>query len=102
MNSDLGHVNSEMSCEIALLSVSFAALVTLEKLFPSVRLHVVLQLKRRSASEVALVTLVWLFSRMVPHHVNFQLICGNAGKLAHCASERLFPRVGPFVVLQIA
>ena len=43
-----------------------------------------------------------LFSCVHPHHVIFQLICLNAGKLAHCASVRLFPRVGSFVLLQIA
>ena len=94
-------MNSEMFGEHVFSRVCFAASVALERLFPSVRPHVALQLGRRGASVVALVTLVWLFSRMVPHHVNFQLISCNAGKLAHCASVRLFPRVGPFVPLQI-
>ena len=67
-----------MFCEVLFVFVSFAALVALERLLPSVGPHVALQLKRRSASEVALVTLVWLFSRMLPHHVNFQLTSLNA------------------------
>ena len=91
-----------MFCERILLRVSFVALVALERLLPSVRSHVALQVKRRGASEVALVTLVWLFSCVLTHHVNFQLTSLNAGKLAHCASVRLFPRVGSFVLLQIA
>ena len=91
-----------MFCETVLSAVSFAALVALEKLLPSVSYHVALQITRRGASVVALVTLVWLFSCVVPHHVNFQLASLNAGKLAHCASVRLFPGVGPFVGLQIA
>ena len=53
------------------------------------------------ASVVALVTLVWLFSCVVPHHVNFQLTSLNAGKLTHCASVGLFTRVGSFVPPQI-
>ena len=91
-----------MFCELALLSEGLAALVALEKLLPSVRPHVALQLIRRSTSVVALVTLVWLFSGMVPHHVCFQIVSHNAGILAHCASVRLFPGVGPFVQIQFA
>ena len=91
-----------MFCELALSSVSFVAFVAPERLFPSVRPHVALQVTRRSASVVALVTLEWLFSCMLPHHVNFQFTSCNAGILAHCASVRLFPRVGSFVGLQIA
>ena len=91
-----------MFCELVFSAVSFAALVALEKLLPSVRYRVLLQVTRRSASVVALVTLVCLFSCVLPHHVNFQLTSCNAGKLAHCASVRLFSRVGPFVLLQIA
>ena len=63
-------MNSEMFCEISLFLVSFAALAALERLFPSVRPHVALQIARRGASEVALVTLEWLFSQMFPHDVN--------------------------------
>ena len=89
-----------MSHELVLSSVSFAAFVAPERFLPSVCPHVALQVTRRSASEVALVTLVWLFPCMLPHHVLFQLTSCNAGILAHCASVRLFPRVGPFVGLQ--
>ena len=81
--------------------VSFVALVALERLLPSVRYHVPLQSTRRSASVVALVTLFWLFSCMLPHHVIFQMTSLNAGKLAHCTSVRLFTRVSPFVILQM-
>ena len=95
-------MNYGMFCKIVLSCVSFAALVALERLLPSVRPHVPLQMTRRSASVVALVTLEWLFSCMLPHHVNFQLTSLNAGKFAHCASVRLFPRVSPFVLFQSA
>ena len=91
-----------MFCEILLLLVSFTALVTPETPLPGVRLHVLLQLTIRNASEVALVTLARLFPCVHPHHVHFQLSSSNAGKLASCASVRLFPRVGPFVLLQVA
>ena len=37
----------------------------------------------------------------VINNVDFQITSCNAGKLAHCASVRLFPRVGPFVPLQM-
>ena len=90
-----------MFCEISFLFVSFVALVALERLLPSVRYHVLLQVTRRGAGVVALVTLVWLFSCVLPHHVIFQIFSCNAGKLAHCASVRLFSRVGSFVPLQI-
>ena len=62
IRSDLGHVHSGMFCKFVLSAVSFVALVALERLFPAVRHHVALQMPRRSASVVALVTLVWLFS----------------------------------------
>ena len=94
-------MNPEMFCKFALSVVSFAALVALERLFSGVRSHVALQVRRCSESVVTLVTLVWLFSCMVPHHVLFQLTGRNAGILTYCASVRLFPRVGPFVLLQI-
>ena len=51
-----------MFCEVIFACVSFAALVALERLFPYVRLDVALQMTRRNASVVTLVTLVWLFS----------------------------------------
>ena len=91
-----------MFCEIALLSENFAAVVALETPLPSVCYHVALQVGRRSTSLVALVTLVSLFFCVLTHHVSLQLSCCNARKLTHCASVRLFPRVGPFVLLQIA
>ena len=99
---NLGHMNSEVLCKIYLVFLSFTALVTSETPLPGVRLHVVLKITRRNASIVALVTLEWLFSCVVPHHVLFQLTSFNAGKLASCASVRLFPRVGSFVPLHIA
>ena len=45
---------------------------------------------------------MWLFFRVLCHHVIFQVTSCNAGKLTHCASVRLFPRVFLFVPLQIA
>ena len=99
---NLGYVNPEMFCKTAPLSISFAALVARERLLPSVRRHVALQVTRRSASEVALVALVWLFSCMLTHHVNFQIAGCCAGELAHCASVRLLTRVGSFMSLQMA
>ena len=50
-------MNSEMSCKITLMLVSFAASVALEFLLHSVRLHVALQLTIQSANVIALVTL---------------------------------------------
>ena len=87
--------------QTSLVLVSFAASVALERLRPHVGPRVTLQLTRRNASVVALVTLERLFSRVVPHHVIFQLTSCNAGKLTRCASVRLFPRVGSFVLLQV-
>ena len=43
-------MNSEMFCEVVFLLVSFAAFVAPERLLPSVRPHVLLQVTRRSAS----------------------------------------------------
>ena len=100
-NLNLDRVNSNMFCEVVHLAVSFAAFVAPERLFPTVRPHVLWQLTRRSASEVALVTLVGFFSCMLPHHVIFQITSCNGGKLAHCASVRLFSRMGSFVLLQV-
>ena len=99
---NLGHVNPQMFCKGVLSCISFATLVALERLLLSVRHHVHLQVTGKSGSEVALVTLVWLFSCVVCHHVNFQLASCNVGELAHCASVRLLTRVGSFVLLQIA
>ena len=76
---NLGHVNSDMFCEITLLFEIFIALFALERPVPCVRPHVALQITRRSASEVALVTLVWLFSCcMLTNHVFFQIASRNA------------------------
>ena len=91
-----------MFCKLIFPVVSFAALVALERLLPSVRHHVAMQLTRGGTSVVALVTLEWLFSRVLSHHVLFQITSLKAGKLTHCASVRFFSRVGPFVLLQIA
>ena len=99
---DLCHVNSGVSCEIFLLFVGFAAFVARERPLPRVRSHVALQTTRLSTGVVALVTLEWLFSCVHLHHVNFQLTSCNTRKLAHCASVRPLPRVGSFVLLQIA
>ena len=52
--SESGHVNFEMFYKVVFFCVSFAALVALERLLPSVRRHVLLQVTGRSASEVAL------------------------------------------------
>ena len=93
-------MNSRMFYKITPMFVSFAASVALEGLLHGVRLHVALQMTRRSASIIALVTLEWLFSSVHPHHVLFQVTTCNAGKLASCASVRLFLRVGSFVALQ--
>ena len=90
-----------MSCEIAFLCECFAAFVALERPLPRVRPHVALQMTRLSKSGAALVTLERLLSCVVPHHVHFQFTSLNTGKLARCASVRLFPWVGPFVLNQI-
>ena len=98
----MGHVNIKMSCQPVFNTVSFAAYVAIERLFPSVRLHVYLQLTRRCAGVVALIALEWLLLCVLSHHVIFQLTSLNAGILAHCASVSLFTRVGLFVPLQMA
>ena len=102
MQQSSARVSSGVFCEIFLVFVSFVAFVALERPLPRVRPCVLLQITRRSARIVALVTLEGLFSCVLPHHVNFPLTICNAGKLANCAPVRLFPRVGPFVFLQIA
>ena len=91
-----------MSCEIAFLRECFAAFVARERPLPTVRPYVALQITRLSESIIALVTFEWFFSCVDFHHMNFQLTGLNEWRLAHCASVRLFPRVGPFVLLQIA
>ena len=103
-NHDLfwGHVDLEMFCQMILSLVSFAALIALEGPLPCVRHHVPLQMVSLSRMVVALVTLKWVFSWMLSHDVAFQMSSWNAWILAHCASVRLFSRVGPFVLLEIA
>ena len=91
-----------MFCELLFVLVSFTALVALERLLPCVRLHVVLQITRRGARVVALVTLERLFSSMHTHNVVFQMTSCNARKLAHCASLWLFTRVCLLVRFQAA
>ena len=91
-----------MAHQASFVLVSFSAFVALERLHPRVRPHVLLQITRRSGSVIALVTLERLLPCVVPHHVLFQITSLNAGKLAHCASVRLFLRVGSFVALQVA
>ena len=100
-NLYLGRVNFEMFCEILPVFISFAAFVAVERPLFRVRSHVALQMPRRSTSEVALATLVWLFSCVLSHHVNFQIASFSTGILTHCASVKLFPRVSPFVLLQM-
>ena len=78
---------------------SFVALVTLEWLLPSVNHHVLLQVTNLSTCKVALVTLVGLFTCMVPHHMNFQINGLGTGVLACCAHIRLFSRMGQFMLL---
>ena len=60
-----------MSCESLSVFVSFVALVAHEWLLLSVRSQVFLQVTRRGASILALVALVWLFSCVLIHCVNF-------------------------------
>ena len=95
-------MNFEMLCELDIPFEIFTALVALERFHPRVRPNVALKMTRRSASVVTLVTLEWLFSCVHLQHVHFQITSCNAGILASCASVRLFPRVGPFVRLQVA
>ena len=91
-----------MLCQAVLMLEGFVAFIALERFFACVGLHVALQNASCNASIVALVTFEWLFPCVVPHHVVFQMTSCDTGKLAHCASVGLFPRVGPFVILQIA
>ena len=70
----LGHVDFDMFCEMIFLCEIFAAMVALKMPLPSVRPHVALQITRRNAIEVALVTLMWLFSCVLPHHVKINFI----------------------------
>ena len=76
------NMNFEMFYKIPFLLVSFAALVALEWSLPRVRPRVPLQITRRSASIVALVTFERLLSCVHPHHVSFQIARLNAGIIA--------------------
>ena len=95
-------MNANMSCQVKVLCESFSALIAFERLFSCVRPHVALQFTGCSAFEFALVALVQLLSCVLPHRVNLQITSIVAGKLAHYASVGLFPRVGLFVLLQLA
>ena len=99
--SGLGCMDFEMFRKIPFICESLTTFVALERLLSRVHPHVTLQMIRSSASVIPLVTHEWPFSSVHPHHSNFQLTSLNEGKLTHCASVRLFPRVGPFVLLQI-
>ena len=96
------HVYLEMFRHLIFPCEICVALAALERPLPCVRLHVALKMRSCHTIVVALVTFEWLLSCMLPHHVNFQMISCNAGILAYCASVRLFPRVGPLVLLQTA
>ena len=73
------------------------ALVTLEWLLSSMCPHVPFQVARGKASIAALVTIVWLFSSMLNPHVVFQVASCDAGKLANCANVKFFSRTGSLV-----
>ena len=102
MGLSLGHVDYHMFRQLVFPCESFATFVALERSQPRARPHVALLCIGFSTSIIALVTLEWLFSCVLRHHVNFQFTSLNEGRLASCASVRLFPRVGHFVPLQIA
>ena len=58
-----------MACEVLLMFERFITRVALELFFPSVLPHVFLQITRRSASIVALVTFERLFTGVLSHNV---------------------------------
>ena len=64
-------MNFEVFCKISFIGVSLAAMVAFEWSLPGVRLQVFVQIRRNSASIVALVTFERLFSGVLPHHVNY-------------------------------
>ena len=72
------NMNFGMFYKISFLLVSFAALVAFEWSLRRVLPHVPLQITRRSASIVALVTFERPFPSVLSHHVNFQLASCNA------------------------
>ena len=80
-----------MFCHVIFPSECFVAVIALERLLPCVHTHVALQITVCGEIVVALVTLEWLFSCVLPHHVNFQIASFYTGKFTHCASVRLFP-----------
>ena len=92
----------DMLFESSLVCVSLVALIALEWSLPSVLPHVLLQITRRSASVVALVTFERPFPCVHRHHVNFQITSLNARILARCASLWLLTRVRLLVDLQVA
>ena len=96
------NMNFEMFYKIPFLLVSFVALVALEWSLPRVRPRVPLQITRRSASIVALVTLERPLSWVLPHHVIFQVTRLNARIIAWSAPVWLFTRVRLLVTLQAA
>ena len=75
-------MNFDMFYKILLMFVSLVALAAPEWSRPSVLLHVLLQIARRSTSVVALVTFERLLSCVHPHHMNFQTIRSSARILA--------------------
>ena len=76
------NMNFDMFYKILLMFVSLAALAAPEWSRPSVRLHVLLQIARRSTSVVALVTFERLLSCVHPHHMNFQTTRSSARIIA--------------------
>ena len=67
-----------MSYEASLLFKRFATFTASERFSSSVRSPVSLHITRSHTAVVALVTLKWLLSSMVPHHVFFQMTSCNA------------------------
>ena len=66
-----------MFSKVAFDFVSFITLVALEWSLNSVRLHVLLQITRKSARILALVTFVRFFTNVLSHRVNFQTATCN-------------------------
>ena len=67
-----------MSSEIPLGIVGFLAAVAFELFFPSVCLHVSLQISMCNEKVVALITFERLLVCVFPHYVNFQCASCNA------------------------
>ena len=100
--SILNLVEATMFCEVRFPFLSFITLVALEWSLHGMRLHVTLQMTRRSTRVVALVTFQRLFSCVHPHHVLFQMGRCEARILAHLASVWFLTRMCPLVLLQLA